>query len=388
MRATGAERDVIVGIAPDVDRVGTVEGALVAVGRRVDHQHVVARGDRLTAHLGVLGRHPGERHHRSRVAQQLLDRDRQQLGVVAQCSELLGALEQRERAGGDEVAGRLRSRVLQQHEEHRELHLREPFAVDLGVEQHAHQVVARFVGPLGAHRVGVDEHRLRRLGPFVRRGVGVEAEGELGPLEDLLAILLGHADEVGDRVQREPQRDVAHEVALAALGDRIDHRVDPRLHVRGEVVDATGREPRADELAQLRVLGRIEADHEQRRTRLVAEVGAVGEERVRRVPEAVPVARDALHVGVTAHGPVAVLPARMVVVRDRVGLAQLPEHLVREPLRIGRGVVQGRTVVGTDAHAHAPRSRCLAPGRSAPAASRAGIPGSRPLRSGSPWIQP
>ena len=166
------------------------------------------------------------------MAQQLLDRDGQQLGVVAQRARaVVGALEQRERAGGDQVAGRLGARVLQQHEEHRELHLREAFAVDLGVEQHAHQVVARVVGPLGAHRVGVGEHRLRGLGAFFGGGVGVEPEGELGPLEDLLAVLFGHAHEVGDRVQRQPQRDVAHEVALAALGDRVDHRVDPRLHL-------------------------------------------------------------------------------------------------------------------------------------------------------------
>ena len=97
---------------------------------------------------------------------------------------------------------------------------------------------------LGAHRVGVGVHRLRRVAALLGGGVGVEAEGELGPLEDLLAVLLGHADQVGDRVQRQPQRDVAHEVALAALGDRVDHRVDPCLHLRGEVVDAAGREAR------------------------------------------------------------------------------------------------------------------------------------------------
>ena len=138
--------------------------------------------------------------------------------------------------------------------------------------------------------------------------VGVEPEGELGPLEHLLAVLLGHADEVGDRVQRQPHRDVAHEVALAAVGDRVDHRVDPCLHVRGEVVDATGREAGADELAQLRVLGRVEADHQQRRAASSPKSARVGQERIRRVPEPGPVARDALHVGVARHRPVAALP--------------------------------------------------------------------------------
>ena len=71
-----------------------------------------------------------------------------------------------------------------------------------------------------------------------------------------------------------------------------------------------------------------------------------------RVVEAVPVARHPLHVGVVAHRPVAVGPRRMVVVRDRVVVAQLAEHLVREPLRVGLGAVEGRTVVRPCPHAH------------------------------------
>ena len=47
--------------------------------------------------------------------------------------QLVGMLEQHERAGRDEVARRLAARVLQQHEEQVDLHLREPLAVDLGV---------------------------------------------------------------------------------------------------------------------------------------------------------------------------------------------------------------------------------------------------------------
>ena len=39
------------------------------------------------------------------------------------------------------------ARVLQHHEEDVDLELREPLAVDLGFEQHAEQVVARFGAP-------------------------------------------------------------------------------------------------------------------------------------------------------------------------------------------------------------------------------------------------
>ena len=48
----------------------------------------------------------------------------------------------------------------------------------------------------------------------------VEAEGHLGPLEHLLAVVLGNADEVGDDVQRQPQRDVGDEVAPSVPGER------------------------------------------------------------------------------------------------------------------------------------------------------------------------
>ena len=133
VRSTGPERDVVVRVPGDVDVVGTLERALVAVRGGVHHQHVVALGDGLAADLGVLGGDPRERHHRGRVTQQLFDRDREQLGVVAQPGEVVGTLEQAEGTGRDEVARRLRARVLQQHEEHRQLHLREVLAVDLGV---------------------------------------------------------------------------------------------------------------------------------------------------------------------------------------------------------------------------------------------------------------
>ena len=92
----------------------------------------------LAADLGVLGGHACERHHRRGEAQQLLDGDGQDREVAAAgAPELVGMLEQREHAGGDEVAGGLGAGVLQQHEEHVDLHLVEPVAVDLGVQQHA-----------------------------------------------------------------------------------------------------------------------------------------------------------------------------------------------------------------------------------------------------------
>ena len=56
-----------------------------------------------------------------------------QLAVLAQALPLVGVLEEREHAVRDRVARRLVAGDGEQHEEHVELELGEPLAVDLGV---------------------------------------------------------------------------------------------------------------------------------------------------------------------------------------------------------------------------------------------------------------
>ena len=78
-----------------------------------------------------------------------------------------------------------------------------------------------------AHLVGVGVHAHRRLHALLRRVRRVEAERDLGPVEDLLAVVLGHADEVGDHVQRQPEREVPDEVAAGAAGEVVDEALAP-----------------------------------------------------------------------------------------------------------------------------------------------------------------
>ena len=169
MRSARAERDVVVRVPGDVEAVGIVERALVAVGRRVHEHHPLAGGDLPAVDLGVGGRPARELHDGADPAQQLLDRGRHQCRVGAQPFELLGVFEQHDGAGGDQVAGRLAPRVLQEHEEEVDLQLRERLALDLGGEQHAEQVVARLRPPLLAQPVGVHEHRGRGVGALLGR---------------------------------------------------------------------------------------------------------------------------------------------------------------------------------------------------------------------------
>ena len=169
----------------------------------------------------------------------------------------------------------------------------------------------------------------------------VEAERQLGPLEYLLAVGLRNADEVGDHVQREPQRDIRHEIALACvrLRERTKDAVDPIADLLLELRDAAGREAGADQLPQLGVQRRILAD--QQLAHLPTVLGHTRlEERMRSVLEGRRIARDALHVGVPGHGPVPPTPGRMLVIRDRIVVPQLTERVVREAVREGLRAVQ------------------------------------------------
>ena len=130
------------------------------------------------------------------------------------------------------------------------------------VSQHAHEVVARLGPPLLAEPVGVHEHRGRGLGALFDGHRLVEAERQLGPVEHLGAVVLGHADEIGDDVQREPERDVGDEVAVVGLPERVHDAIDTRAHPILELRDAPRREAPVDQLPQLRVHRRVLADEQ------------------------------------------------------------------------------------------------------------------------------
>ena len=79
--------------------------------------------------------------------------------------------------------------------------------------------------PLLRQVVGVRVERGRRLvralGAALELGV-VDADHRVRPLEEEVAVLLGHAHDLGDRLQRELGREVDDEVARAPLDDVVD----------------------------------------------------------------------------------------------------------------------------------------------------------------------
>ena len=98
VRAAGAERDVVVRLAGDVERVRAA--ANTRSSRLADEYTITTRSPSaiaLAADLGVVDGRAGELDHRCHVAQQLLDRGREQRQVAAQRSNCSGCCEQHER---------------------------------------------------------------------------------------------------------------------------------------------------------------------------------------------------------------------------------------------------------------------------------------------------
>ena len=112
--------------------------------------------------------------------------------------------------------------------------------------------------------VAVDLH-----GGLARVGAGdlvlgvVGADHAVGPVEDHAAVLLGHAEQLGDDEERELGRDLLDEVGRAALAHRVDDAVGVPDDLLLQVAHHLGGEALVDQPAVARVHGRVHVDHHQ-----------------------------------------------------------------------------------------------------------------------------
>ena len=99
----GAEREVRVGAAADVEGVGIGEGAAVAVGAsRKDHA-LLARGQVIPADLHMAAgaaQHDADGRHQ---AEHLFDRARHEVEIVSQPGQLFGVLDEQQQAAGNQA---------------------------------------------------------------------------------------------------------------------------------------------------------------------------------------------------------------------------------------------------------------------------------------------
>ena len=71
----------------------------------------------------------------------------------------------------------------------------------------------------------------------------------------------GMPSRVPTTVVGQERGELVHHVELGTAGERVEQLVRPHAHARLQLRDAAGCEPARDELAHLRVLGRIHLDH-------------------------------------------------------------------------------------------------------------------------------
>ena len=177
---------------------------------------------------------------------------------------------------GDRVARRLVPRHDQEREEVVELHRRQAQPVDLRVDQLGNQVVLRRAAAALCHGMAV----LAELGgrrtaegkEAVLAGV-VPAHHQVGvfrvrvpdhpvaPLDELVGVLVGDAQDAGEHADRELPRDLLDEVELG-LGERlVQDRSRQIPAVAFVLLDGPRREQRAHDLAEPRVAGRVRLHH-------------------------------------------------------------------------------------------------------------------------------
>ena len=174
------------------------------------------------ADLHVLGDHAAHRRHRADVAQQLLDRGREERRIVAQQRHLLGMAEQGEQAVGDQVGGGLVPGLEQDGAGGEQFLLAQKVARLVGSRQRGEQVVARGGAPLGQQLPeAVVDGEGRRLHPqrvaVAQMAVAVEVGAQRLRVVPEQAVGVG----AGRRRHAEQFRDHPHRQRVGQLADHL-----------------------------------------------------------------------------------------------------------------------------------------------------------------------
>jgi acetyl-CoA C-acetyltransferase len=193
-----------------------VEGARTALGHAYGGgSQFFARLDLLIAQHGIAGSGALEHRDRGGPADDLVRRRVRALGLEQ--LPLLRVVEEGEHPVRDGVARGLIARHRQHQHEEAELIVGQTVPVDLGVDQLGDDVVFGAAAPfLGhGHAVAEDLGGGYLADALLPRRAVVIADHLVGPGEDLAPVLLRHADQLADRLQRQFAGDVRDELAGA-----------------------------------------------------------------------------------------------------------------------------------------------------------------------------
>ena len=260
----------------------------------------VTRGG--AAEVGEGGEHP----------QRLLDRARDQRGVVEQEPALLGVLHQRPHAA---AVGRLGAVVAGRDEEeeaHHDLVLLQLLAVDLGVDEDAGQVVGRVLAPGGDHLAAA----LEDLGHAFWIAASMCSSMPLGlksgspaPSVEFISSAQTASSSSGIPMKLPITRETTG-WATSVTRSHVSRPVEPVEHAdddRADLVlvggDPLRREARLEEGLDSIVLGRVHADEHRPRKLDREDLGDQGDAAEFR-GVGLPVAADRVHVVRRGHRPV------------------------------------------------------------------------------------
>jgi hypothetical protein len=264
-----AERQVRDVVAVDVEHVGIGVATRVTVRRRRDHQDRVPGRDGRALDLDVLG-HPASGGVAGRLEpQRLVDDAGDERAVLHDLASLVGVIGEDLGEPADEPARGLVSGAGQHGGVGEDLLSGElsrlaVLVLELGVQQHRHEVVGRMLGApldvLGEHRAAGDvllAHRHRLAGHGAQVGVGLVAHRDL--------VLFGDPEEHADHPHRQRRGELGDDVEAVGADERIEAGDAVRPDMVFELGHATGGEHPRQEPSVCGVDRRVlEHDHARR----------------------------------------------------------------------------------------------------------------------------
>ncbi len=213
------ERDVIVGLARDIELFRILELRGIAIRRSHDHQCKCFRRKLGPAQLHRLICKPNGRLHRTVVTQHLFDRAREHRGVSLERVELFGISPERERPVANQIGRRLVARDQQQRDETQQVRARHRIAPVMRRDQRADQVGSRIDSPLFDLGGEVVAQFIDHANCFGRRrrarNIIIAANQTVRPTLESCVQLRGHAEHLRDHRDRQHVGEIRHQLELA-----------------------------------------------------------------------------------------------------------------------------------------------------------------------------
>ena len=266
-----AERDVVIVGAGHVELVGSLEHPLVAIGRRVHEQHLVADSQLLSVEGVVFGDRATHVEDGGDPANELLDTRVAEDGrVVEELLALLGPHGELTYDRTDHRARGLGAAVEQQDALRQDLLVGPGPAVDLGADPCRDEIVPGVRATLGDDAHGDAEEIGDGAADLDAGLLGIHAiwwglarlvHGDLGPLAHLGPQLARIAELLTDHDRRKWRRQHLDRVARACRGDGIDELGHDAAHMILDLLHRTRRELTGHDHALALVIGVVAVDH-------------------------------------------------------------------------------------------------------------------------------